>query len=190
MLQTPRNDSLHGSWNGDAVMLVRQTSFGLLIFIGASSLANITNAESLRSYHCSNVSSVGEALNCPIGCREAISGLHTEFKVDARSRSVMVLTKLSSPVEGNGKTFPRGHVLNSDVMENCKIFDKNNWDCSTADKPIDNPQMGFFFANGYYRRMTDGIYKSFNWVEETKGRYSERSKRVVGGAGCALPFGR
>jgi hypothetical protein len=100
----------------------------------------------------------------------------------------MEMSKLSSPVESNGKTFPRGHVLTSDVMENCKIFDKNNWDCSTADKPIDDPQMGIYLATGHYRRMTNGIYKEFLWTEGSKGQYSKRNKSVIS-AGCAIPLG-
>lgn len=170
-------------------MSVSQRNYLLLIFIGASSLLNISNAESLRWYSCSKVASVAEALNCPIGCTEesTISGVHREFKVDSRSRSVMEIGKLSSPVESNGKTLPRGYVLSSDVMENCKIFDKNNWDCSTAGKPIDEPPMGIYIANGHYRRMTDGIYREFIWLEDTKGQYSKRNKSVTA-AGCAIPF--
>lgn len=169
-------------------MSVSIKSIFLCLFIGASILQNTSRAQPLLMYSCPDASSVAQALLCPIGCRNMSSSAgNFEFKVDSISRSVMQISKLSSPIEVNGKTLPRGHTFNSEVFEKCKIFDKKNWDCSTFEKPIDEPQMGVYSAQGEFRRMVNGLYQNQIWMEVSQGQYAKRKKTVVS-AYCMVPL--
>jgi hypothetical protein len=160
----------------------------LSLLLGASILLNMSRAGPLLMYSCPDSSSATQAHVCPIGCRDMSSSAgYFEFKVDSISRSVMKISKLSSPIEVNGKTLPRGHTFNSEVFEKCKIFDKKNWDCSTSEKPIDEPQMGIYSAQGEFRRMVNGIYQNQIWMEVSQGQYSKRKKTIIS-AYCMAPL--
>lgn len=169
-------------------MSVSPKSIFLYLLIGASILLNMSKAEPLLMYSCPEASSATQAHVCPIGCRDMSSSAgYFEFKVDSISRSVMKISKVSRPIEVNGKTLPRGHTFNTEVFEKCKIFDKKNWDCSTSEKPIDEPQMGVYIAQGEFRRMVNGIYQFQFWMEVSQGQYAKRNKTIIS-AYCMAPL--
>lgn len=169
-------------------MPVSARSLIVLLIFGVASVLNISLAEPLRLYSCPKASTVAEALLCPIGCNDdSSSSGYMEFKVDTSSKSVMQMSKLSSPMEINGKKFPRGYTITSQIFENCKIFDKKNWDCSENSEPVDDPSMGIFLSHGVYRRMTDGVYKSYLWTETSTGQYHNRKKSIATSS-CMIPF--
>jgi hypothetical protein len=106
-------------------MSVSRRNIFLSLLIGASIFLNMSRAEPLLMYSCPEEPSITQAHFCPIGCRDMSSSAgYFEFKVDSISRSVMKISKLSTPIEVSGKTLPRGHIFNSEVFERCNIYDK------------------------------------------------------------------
>jgi len=176
---------LHGPRTGPALMSIKSRYAMLFCIVATSSLLNICRSEPLRLYNCPEASRIEQANSCPAGCKDMTSSAgYFEILVDKSSRSVMQVSKLLTAIEVNGKTLPRGHTLTSEIFESCKIFDKKNWDCSKTDKAIEVSQLGINLESGEFRRMTDGVYRSYLWITT-----SDRRKKILS-ADCLVPFNR
>jgi hypothetical protein len=158
----------------------------LAVFFTASCLLGAASATPLQVFRCPSESSLFEINACPLKC-ESSSQSYVEFMVNDKTRSVLEAWKLSKPIEINGKMLPRGHVTSSELHENCTIFDKQNWDCSMKENPLDEPEVGIYMASGATKRMVNGVYRSYLWVETSKTNYWQRSKKYLSG-GCMAPF--
>jgi hypothetical protein len=164
-------------------MSIKSQKALLLGFFAIASYSTVFGSEPMKLYSCTQATSVEQAVMCPVGCKDSASSAgYFEILVDKSSRSVMQVTKLSSPMKVNEMTLPKGHAIRSEVFENCKIFDKKNWDCSSTRKAIEDSQLGIYFGSGQFRRMTNGIFKSYIWMETP-----DRKKKVLS-ASCLVPI--
>lgn len=116
------------------------------IFLTLFIVSNYAYSEKLLNIYedCKN------NVNCSDGCKK--SPLKIQFLVDKNQRIVKSITT------GNGQ------IISSRIFENCKIFDSNNFDCSSS---IANKA---FFEHV----MTNGIY-SEHW------RNADGSSSSIGG---------
>lgn len=103
---------------------------GMLIFTNSDSIAN-----QKLSYH--TCSTPRDAMVCSGTC-EKNEGLVMEHEVNEKKNSVLQ------------KVYFKGDLVQANIYEYCKIFDKKNWDCSTEGKSF-SIQMN----NGKYAFIRD-----------------------------------
>jgi len=92
--------------------------------------------------------------------------MNLSFLVDKYQKSVLK------------KLYLEGKIIDSTTFQNCKIFNEQNWDCSTREK-LDFKNQSLVHTNE--DKMTDGIYISTH----TSNMYSNTIVNVLDVGHCA-----
>ena len=126
------------------------TSLLLLVFI------NSALSKQLRVYYCKNYIDAESCTNCSPDLSgwkiPAKSVQSVEFEINEKKKMVLQ------------KTFFDGKFHSSDILENCKIFDKNNWDCTDS----------FYVSSGPWYMYTVNKMTNETW---TWGTYTSKETK-------------
>jgi hypothetical protein len=120
----------------------------LSIFFLSCLLATNSFAKKLDVYYCK---SLADAESCSANCKNTLLKDQKYNSNDAQRVEFFVNEKNNTVLE---KTYFGEKLSSSRIEKNCRIFDKNNWDCS--DEPIWIAERKWFVIQT--DKMIDGIY--------------------------------
>jgi hypothetical protein len=101
----------------------------------------------LSSYSCPTES---DATACSSKCSKLINPSYQEvFSIDKKNKTVL------------RKSFEDEKYVESVILENCKVFDDNNWDCSSYAEYTSGTHMHTYkMGNGIVTSITHNIWRN------------------------------
>ena len=103
-------------------------------------------------------------LNCSGSCKK----ITWEDEDDKKLRDTKFLYGFTTNKDSNSvlyKIYKNNDIVHSEVFENCKIFDKKNWDCSSKKKIADiNSEENIKMNNGIFIKHSQWKNYSTNRV--------------------------
>ena len=132
----------------------RMNKFILLVFIPLSILGCSKNGETLlNAYECDKKSFSllnEDYLNCSGSCKK----ITWEDEEDKSSKNIKLTIGITVDKEGSKvlhKIYKNKEIVQSEIFENCKIFDNKNWDCSSKESFMNT-------RNDKTLKMNNGIF--------------------------------
>lgn len=95
----------------------------------------------LRDYKLYKCSAIEQAYQCSVGCLPEKHELTFEFLVSPAKGMVMT------------SVYRDGKLFRSSTIEECKVFDEKNWDCSSRSEN----SMGTAYIS-YINKMVNGVH--------------------------------
>ena len=130
--------------------------FIFLTFLCVLLSNNSALAKQLRIYYCKNFIDAESCSSCSPDLSPwnipTKSVQTVEFEINEKKKMVL------------HKTFFDGKLHSSDILENCKIFDKNNWDCTES----------LYIPNGPWYMYTVNKMTNETW---TWGTYTSKETK-------------
>ena len=95
----------------------------------------------LRDYKLYKCSAIDQAYQCSVGCLPERVDVRFEFLVSSEKGMVMT------------SAYRDGKLIGSSTVEECKVFDEKNWDCSSRSEN----SMGTAYTS-YINKMVNGLH--------------------------------
>jgi hypothetical protein len=133
----------------------------LVVFSSCFLIVNFANASwfdgKIQDYYCKNGNSI-DALSCNNKCQK--TGIDLEFQINIDSNLVLK------------KMYIKSKLVDTSVLQNCKVIDKKNWICETVS--VSSFLKYEKFVDQHF--MNDGVYANTTFVNNVQDRFPSCAK--------------